>query len=128
MTMTDPIADLLTRIRNAARARKNFVHVPYSQMKESIAKVLKEAGYVTEVQATGEGVAKELTIELSDEHRNITLKSVSKPGQRIYVKSREIPRVLSGMGLAILSTPKGVMSGDKARKAKIGGEFICEIY
>jgi small subunit ribosomal protein S8 len=128
MTMTDPIADLLTRIRNAARARKNFVHVPYSQMKESIAQVLKQAGYVTEVKATGEGVAKELLIELSEDHRDITLKSVSKPGQRIYVKSREIPRVLSGLGLAILSTPKGIMSGHAARKAKVGGEFICEIY
>ena len=126
--MTDPIADLLTRIRNAARARKNFVHVPYSQMKESIAQVLKQSGYVTEVKATGEGVAKELLIELSEEHRDITLKSVSKPGQRIYVKSREIPRVLSGLGLAILSTPKGIMSGHAARKAKVGGEFICEIY
>ena len=126
--MTDPIADLLTRIRNAARARKNFVHVHYSQMKESIAQVLKQAGYVTEVKATGEGVAKELLIELSEEHRDITLKSISKPGQRIYVKSREIPRVLSGLGLAILSTPKGIMSGSAARKAKVGGEFICEIY
>lgn len=126
--MTDPISDLLTRIRNAARARKNFVHVPFSQMKESIAQVLKQAGYVTSVQTTGEGVAKELLIELSEAHRDITLKSVSKPGQRIYVKSQEIPRVLSGLGLAIISTPKGIMSGSAARKAKVGGEFICEIY
>jgi len=126
--MTDPISDLLTRIRNAARARKNFVHVPFSQMKESIAQVLKQAGYVTSVQTTGEGVAKELLIELSEAHRDITLKSVSKPGQRIYVKSQEIPRVLSGLGLAIISTPKGIMSGTAARKAKVGGEFICEIY
>jgi small subunit ribosomal protein S8 len=126
--MTDPISDLLTRIRNAARARKNFVHVPFSQMKESIAQVLKQAGYVSSVQTTGEGVAKELLIELSEAHRDITLKSVSKPGQRIYVKSQEIPRVLSGLGLAIISTPKGIMSGTAARKAKVGGEFICEIY
>lgn len=126
--MTDPIADLLTRIRNAARARKNFVHVPYSRLKEDIAQVLKNHGYVTEVKASGEGVAKELLIELNDDHRDITLKSVSKPGQRIYVKSREIPRVLSGLGLAIISTPRGVMSGNEARKAKVGGEFLCEIY
>lgn len=128
MTVTDPIADLLTRIRNAARARKNFVHVPYSRMKDDVAQVLKQGGYITEVKAVGEGVAKELIIELSDAHRDITLKSVSKPGQRIYIKSSEIPRVLNGLGLAVLSTPKGVMSGTAARKAKVGGEFICEIY
>jgi len=128
MTVTDPISDLLTRIRNAARARKNFVHVPYSRMKEDICQVLKKAGYLAEVKAGGEGVAKELLLELTEDHRDITLRAVSKPGQRLYVKSREIPRVLSGLGLAIISTPKGVMSGDAARKAKVGGEFICEIY
>lgn len=128
MTMTDPIADLLTRIRNAARARKNFVHVPYSRMKQDIAEVLKQGKYVNEVKVTGEGVAKELLIELKEDQRDITLKSISKPGQRIYVKSQEIPRVLNGLGLAIISTPKGIMSGTAARKAKVGGEFICEIY
>lgn len=128
MTVTDPISDLLTRIRNAARARKNFVHVPYSRMKEDICQVLKKSGYLAEVSVAGEGVAKELLLELSEEHRDITLRIVSKPGQRLYMKSREIPRVLSGLGLAIISTPKGIMSGDAARKAKVGGEFICEIY
>ncbi len=128
MTVTDPIADLLTRIRNAARARKTLVHVPYSKMKHSICDVLKEKGYVLEVKASGEGVAKELLIEIPENRQDLHLKSVSKPGQRIYVKSQEIPRVLNGLGLAIVSTSKGIMSGDEARKQKLGGEYLCEIY
>ncbi|MFA4815004.1 MAG: 30S ribosomal protein S8 [Candidatus Gracilibacteria bacterium] len=128
MTVTDPIADLLTRLRNAARARKTLVRVPYSKMKMAICEVLKEKGYVLEVKASGEGVAKELVIEIPENHQDLHLRSISKPGQRIYVKSQEIPRVLSGLGVAIVSTPKGVMSGDKARKQKLGGEYLCEIY
>lgn len=128
MTLTDPIADLLTRIRNAAHARKNFVHVPHSRLKADICAVLKEAGYVRESKVTGEGVAKEIMIELREDRRDLTLTLVSRPGQRIYVKTNEIPKVLNGLGLAILSTPKGVMSGKDARKAKLGGELLCEIY
>ncbi|MFA6024163.1 MAG: 30S ribosomal protein S8 [Candidatus Gracilibacteria bacterium] len=128
MTVTDPIADLLTRLRNAARARKTIVRVPYSKLKFAICEVLKEKGFILEVKASGEGIAKELMVELPEDRQDIHLKSVSKPGQRIYVKSQEIPRVLSGLGLAIISTPKGVMSGDKARKQKLGGEYLCEIY
>ncbi len=128
MTLTDPIADLLTRIRNASRARKNFVHVPHSKMKEAICQVLKEKGYVRSAKTVGEGVAKEIMIELDDAQREITLKSISKPGQRIYVKTSEIPKILNGLGLAILSTPKGIMSGQAARKAKLGGELLCEVY
>ncbi len=128
MTVTDPIADLLTRIRNAARARKTLVRIPYSKMKHSICDVLKTKGYVLEVKASGEGVAKELLIEIPENRQDLHLKSISKPGQRIYVKSQEIPRVLSGLGLAIVSTPKGIMSGDQARKQKLGGEYLCEIY
>lgn len=128
MTVTDPIADLLTRIRNAARARKTIVRMPYSKMKMAIATVLKERGYVLEAKATGEGVAKELMLEIPENRQDIHLKSVSKPGQRIYVKAQEIPRVLNGLGLAIVSTPKGVMSGEDAKKQKLGGEYLCEIY
>ena len=128
MNVTDPIADLLTRIRNAARAQKWTVHVPYSKMKEAVCKVLKEHGYLSEISVSGEGIAKELVLELHDNKSELHLKSISKPGQRIYVKSKEIPRVLDGLGLAILSTPKGIMDGEKARKAKIGGEYICEVY
>ena len=128
MTLTDPIADLLTRIRNAARARKNFVHVPHSRLKADICAVLKAEGYIRESKVTGEGVAKEILVELFEDRRDLTLSLVSRPGQRIYVKTTEIPKVLNGLGLAILSTPKGVMSGKDARKAKLGGELLCEIY
>jgi len=128
MTLTDPIADLLTRIRNAARARKSLVHVPYSRLKEDICKVLKNAGYVANVKAVGEGIAKELLIELKEDQKEIHLRVVSKPGQRIYVKSQSIPKVLNGLGIAILSTPKGVMSSMDARKEKVGGELLCEVY
>ena len=128
MPVTDPIADLLTRIRNAARARKTLIHVPYSKMKEAICAVLKEKGYVLSLQVSGEGVVKELVIEIPENREDLHLKSMSKPGQRIYLGTKEIPRVLNGLGLAILSTPKGIMSGDEARKQKLGGEFLCEIY
>ena len=128
MPLTDPIADLLTRLRNATRARKTLVHVPYSKLKASICEVLKENGYLQATKVSGEGVAKELLIELSEKHENLHLKSISKPGQRIYIKRTEIPRVLSGLGLSILSTSKGVMSGADAKKQKLGGEYLCEIY
>ncbi len=128
MPVTDPIADLLTRLRNAARARKTLVHIPYSKMKDAICGVLKTKGYIMSFQKVGDGVTKELLVELPENRQDLHLKSMSKPGQRIYVKTTQIPRVLSGMGLAILSTPKGVMSGDDARKQKLGGEYLCEIY
>ena len=123
---TDPIADLITRIRNAARARKSMVHVPYSQIKEAICGVLKKYQYIESV--TGEGVTKELLIELKPDRKDIHLRRVSKPGQRIYVHTGEIPKVLDGLGMAIVSTPKGVMSGREARKQNLGGEYLCEIY
>lgn len=128
MPVTDPIADLLTRLRNAARVRKNLVHVPYSKLKKSVCDVLKEKGFVLEVTPSGDGIAKELMIQLPENRSEVHMKSISKPGQRIYVKAHEIPRVLNGLGLAIVSTPKGVMSGDEARKQKLGGEYICEVY
>lgn len=128
MTVTDPIADLLTRLRNAARARKALVHVPYSKLKFAICSVLKEKGYIMQATVSGEGVQKELLIEVGENKESLHLRSVSKPGQRIYVKAAEIPKVLNGMGLAIVSTSKGVMSGDEARKQKLGGEYLCEIY
>jgi len=128
MTLTSPIADLLTRIRNASAAKKMLVHVPYSRMKEEICRILKENEYILGSKTVGEGVSKELLIELSDNRRDIHLSMVSKPGQRIYVKSQSIKKVLNGLGISILSTPKGVMSGSSARKANLGGELLCEIY
>lgn len=128
MSVTDPIADLFTRIRNAAHARKTLVHLPFSKLKFAIAQVLKEAGYLVEVKAIGEGVKKEIMIELLENRPELHIKSVSRPGQRIYVKFNEIPRVLDGLGIAVVSTSKGVMRGDLARKQKLGGEFLCEVY
>lgn len=128
MPVTDPISDLLTRLRNAARARKTMVHVPYSKMKAAICEVLKAKNYLVNVQTTGEGVTKELLIELPENQMDLHARSISKPGQRIYVRCQDIPRVLNGLGLAIVSTSKGVMSGDDARKQKLGGEYLCEIY
>lgn len=128
MPVTDPIADLLTRLRNAARANKYMISMPYSKAKESICNVLKKSNYIKEVSSVGAGIAKELVIELDDMRSDIHLKRMSKPGQRIYVKTTEIPNVLEGLGLAILSTPKGVMSGRDAKKARVGGEYLCEVY
>jgi small subunit ribosomal protein S8 len=128
MALTDPTADLLTRIRNASRAHKDMVSVPYSKHKHAICNVLKESAYILNVKAIGEGKEKHLSIELDINKNDIHLRTVSKPGQRIYIKSKEIPRVLEGLGLAIVSTPQGVMSGQSARKAKLGGEYICEVY
>lgn len=128
MKVTDPIADLLTRIRNAIMARKNMVDIPYSKLKEAICDVLKENKYIENVSVVGEGIERMLQVELKEELGELHLKRVSKPGQRIYVGSQEIPRVLDGLGLAIISTPKGVMSGQKARKMKVGGEYLCEVY
>lgn len=128
MNVTDPIADLLTRIRNASRARKDMVSIPYSKLKEAVSTVLKNYSYVGDISIIGEGISKELQIQLKEDKTGIHLKTISKPGQRIYLKSKEIPRVLDGLGLAIVSTPKGVMSGTAARKAKVGGEYIAEVY
>lgn len=128
MSFSDPIADLLTRLRNTARARKTLIHTPYSKLKLAICEVLKEKGYVLNVQVSGEGVNKELIVEIPENHRDLHLRRISKPGQRIYVHRQEIPRVLNGLGLAILSTSKGVMSGEEARKQKLGGELLCEVY
>ena len=128
MTVTDPISDLLTRLRNGARARKTLIKAPYSKMKESICDVLKTGGYIKEIKVLGEGVAKELHIEIGENRQDFNLKSISKPGQRVYIKSTDIPKVRNGFGLAVVSTPKGIMSGAEARSKKLGGEFLCEVY
>jgi small subunit ribosomal protein S8 len=128
MKVTDPIADLLTRLRNASRSRKTMVHIPYSKMKDSICAVLKKGGFILDYSVAGEGVTKEVIVELLEDRSDLHLKRISKPGQRIYIKSTEVPRVLNGLGIAILSTPKGVMTGSQAKKARIGGEYLCEVY
>jgi len=130
--LTDPIADLLTRIRNACRARKERVDVPWSRTKESIATVMVSEGYLRECVVMGEGVDKALRISLRYDARRqpvITdLQRVSRPSLRVYVGAEEAPRVRRGMGISILSTNKGVMPDREARKQNVGGEVLCAVW
>ncbi len=135
MTMTDPIADMLTRIRNASQAGHGYVAVPSSKTKIAIARILKEEGYIQDFAVTRERPQPMIRIWLKyvgdrrERRPMITgLKRVSKPGCRIYVKRDEIPWVLSGMGIAILSTSKGVMTGQQARRLRVGGELLCYVW
>lgn len=134
MSLSDPIADMLTRIRNASSARHESVLMPASKMKIAIANVLKEEGFIKDFSvAMEEGKPQpNLKVELSYGGRKQPvlngLQRVSKPGLRVYVQRREIPRVYGGLGMAILSTPKGVMSGQEARRNEVGGEVICYVW
>ncbi|WP_423363724.1 30S ribosomal protein S8 [Mycoplasma sp. P36-A1] len=131
MVMTDPIADMFTRIRNANQMRHEKVILPSSKMKVEIAKVLEAEGFIN-AYSVSEGVKKELTIELrygkSNERVITGIKRVSKPGLRVYAKSDELPKVLNGLGLAIISTPKGLMGEKQARKENIGGEVVGYVW
>jgi small subunit ribosomal protein S8 len=134
MSLSDPIADMLTRIRNASSARHDSVLMPASKMKVAVAKVLKEEGFIKDFSvAMEEGKPQpNLKVDLSYGGRKQPvlngLQRVSKPGLRVYVQRREIPRVYGGLGMAILSTPKGVMSGQEARRHEVGGEVICYVW
>lgn len=130
--MTDPIADMLTRIRNAIGAKHAKVDVPASNLKAEIARILKDEGYIADYKVSGEGVRKSLRIRLKygtkGESVINSLERISKPGRRVYVGRDDIRLVLGGLGLAIVSTSKGLMSGQQARKQNMGGEHICNIY
>ncbi len=132
MSMTDPIGDMLTRIRNASAARHEKVLVPASRLKVRIAEVLKEEGYIKDFVVHQDGVQGAISILLKysgDREPAISdIKRVSKPGLRRYVPNDSIPRVLNGMGIAILSTSKGVLVDREARKQKVGGELICTVW
>lgn len=129
MFFNDPIADMLTRIRNAATARKANVVMPYSKLKEQVAHILKANGFLADVSTAESGGFKTLEFILPSDQSAITaLIRVSKPGRRMYVASKDIPTVLGGRGLVILSTSSGVMSGRDARKAGLGGELICKVW
>jgi small subunit ribosomal protein S8 len=132
MAVSDPIADMLTRIRNGALARHDSVTMPASKMKLNIAKILKQEGYIGGYEVSGTGTERELKITLKYQERNkpvITgLKRMSKPGLRLYVQRNEIPRVYGGMGIAILSTSRGVVPSYKAWKQGLGGELLCYIW
>lgn len=125
---TDPIADLLTRMRNAVQARQHRTVAPYSKIKVSILDVMKKRKFITDYKVVKNNKFEEIEIELAEEHGNIVLKRISKPGQRIYLKKGDIKSVLNGYGIAILSTPQGVMTGDEAYKAGVGGEYLCEVW
>jgi small subunit ribosomal protein S8 len=128
--MIDPIADMLTRIRNASRALLPTVAIPHSRMKESLANILKSEGYVAEVAIEGK-LPKTIKLRLKYEGKKSViegLKRVSKPGLRNYVGSTEIPRVRGGLGVAVVSTSEGVMTGQDARKKNIGGELLCYVW
>lgn len=126
--LTDPIADLLTRIRNGYRTNKKTVFAPYSRHKHEIAKVIAESGFIEDVTVEKNNQFSELKISLKTSHDIPTLKRISKPGQRIHIKSTEIKKVCNGLGISIISTSKGIMTNQQARQKKMGGELICEIY
>ncbi len=137
MSMTDPIADMLTRIRNAVMSGQAMTAMPLSKIKVEIAKILKEEGYLENFEvADGERPSQKvlrLKIKYIGERRErkpvlTGLERVSRPGRRIYTKKQEIPWVLSGIGVAILSTPKGIMTGQRARQLGVGGEILCKVW
>ncbi len=130
--MTDPIADMLTRIRNAITARKAKVIMPSSRLKERIAEVLHQEGFVGAVSSESDGKQGLLSIELRYDNNNHNaiqgIRRVSRPGQRAYARHTTLPRVRSGLGVAILTTSKGIMTEREARKAGLGGELLCEVW
>ncbi len=129
--MTDPISDLLSRIRNAQAAKKNEILLPYSKVKFRIAQILQSEGYVLNVEKLSVGTFSQLRIELKypgDRPSIRVIKRVSTPGRRVYAKSGELPRVFSDIGIAIISTPNGLMTNKEARVRRLGGEVICEVY
>lgn len=132
--MTDPISDMLTRIRNASMVKKNEVLVPMSKIKLEIARILKNEGWVLDVEEIkgGKEIFKDIRIILKYKKSGkpfiTSIKRISKPGLRIYVKKENLPRVLNNMGFAIISTPQGLMTNKEARKKGLGGEVLCEVY
>jgi small subunit ribosomal protein S8 len=132
MVMTDPIADLLTRVRNANTARHEIVEVPSSTIKKAIANIMLQEGYVKNIEEYNDGVVPMLRIALkygNGKDRVITgLRRISKPGLRVYCKKEEIPKVLNGLGVAVISTSKGIVADREARKDGLGGEVLCYIW
>jgi small subunit ribosomal protein S8 len=132
MSVNDPIADFLTRIRNAGMAKHETTAMPHSKMKAEMARILKEQGYIEDYSERGAGAEKKLVIRLKygpDGQRAIAgLRRMSRPGRRVYRKQASIPRVLDGLGVAILSTSRGILTDHEARRAGIGGEVLCFVY
>lgn len=131
MVSTDPIADMLTRIRNAISVRKSEVTLPHSKVKQAVAELLRQSGFIRDVSVSDASIGKTLKIVISGENENARITEIdrlSKPGRRYYVGAREIPVVKRGRGIVIVSTSRGMMSGQDARKQGLGGELICKVY
>lgn len=129
--MTDPIADMLTRIRNAQKSKKDVVILPFSNLKKGIADILVKEGYLVGAEIVKEDAKSTLQLTLKYQGREPAIRSLkreSKPGRRVYCKADVLPTVLEGFGVAILSTPKGLLTNKEARKEKVGGELICTVY
>lgn len=130
-TSTDPIADMLTRIRNAIGVRKHEIVLPHSNVKEAVAKILKDNGFLDAVRVTDASIGKDLHIVINSEGTNARITEISRvstPGRRNFAKSKEIPTVKSGRGIIVVSTSKGMMTGTEAKKQGVGGELICRVY
>lgn len=130
-TTTDPIADMLTRIRNAIAVRKTEVSLPHSNIKESVARLLQQSNFIDDVKVSDATVGKTLVVKINDESGNARITEIvrmSKPGRRYYVNAQEIPVVKRGRGVVILSTSKGLMTGEQAKDEHVGGELICKVY
>ena len=132
MVMTDPIADMLTRIRNASRQKHATVDIPLSKLKLDITRILKESGFIMDYKVVGEGLHKNICVYLRYTNEWIPIvtgiKRVSKPGRRVYVDKDDIPMVISGIGVAILSTSKGLLTDKEARRSEMGGEILCYVW
>lgn len=131
MVSTDPISDMLTRIRNAIAVGKSDISLPYSGIKQSVAELLQKSGFIRGVSADGDGIDKKILIKINDEKENARITEISRlsrPGRRLYAKAGDIPVVKQGRGIVIVSTSRGMMTGDEAKKAKVGGELICKVY
>lgn len=131
MIYSDPIADMLSRIRNAILVNKTVVEMPHSKLKEKVAAELKNTNFIDGLKVDGEGITKKLIIDINKSGTNsrITkIEKVSKPGRRIYAKVEDIPTIKNGRGIVLVSTSQGIMSGFDAKKNKIGGELICRVY
>lgn len=130
-TTTDPIADMLTRIRNAIAVRKTEVSLPHSRIKESVARLLKDNNFVDDVSVNDASVGKTLNVKINGGSGNARITEIvrmSKPGRRHYVNAKEIPVVKRGRGLVIISTSRGIMTGERAKTEHVGGELICKVY
>lgn len=131
MSMQDPLSDMLTRIRNAGMASLTEVKMPFSNIKKAVADVLKEEGFIKAYKESGDGAIKELAVELKYYRKKPVIEGIrriSKPSCRIYCGSTEVPKVKNGLGIVVLSTPKGVISGKKAAEMNVGGEIICYVW